>query len=728
MSRRSLIICLSVLFVMILGVGLAVAFLYVDGSDRDTSKQEPALSCERWTLMPAVPSDAVLVACLDSADGLDSLPLEDFRKARVAVSLHYSGKLVPLYVIETGKAGAEASESVKVLLSQLEDQGFVTEYVDCSTMDNGLISGSSVVIASKSDALVKSSMRHLLKGVSILDAPGFASAAGMVDSDDAVFFSNAHAARLFPTLMNGRTSALSSFAADFSDWTVFGLSAPSDSQPVFARGAAFHDGDTENFMTVFEQMPAGQSLMADVLPSYVFAATSLPMKDVETYMSAYQSYRNSNQALQTYQARQKELADKAGIKPVDFIQRLEVKEVVKASFLVAGKKESVNLLRVDNMDVPLVFKGTDITSLKGYVPKVHVWPYASFTASVFGDFFLLPDESCFTCIGDWIVTGSLASVQEYVDDKVLEYSLCDYLKDAGYENLISSRHVSYLSYVSLTEAFSPAYDIFRPGFRNILKPFVEGCDCAAAVVCAEKDRKNTVLTAEIRRFEPQKSKAPIFERDTVVVIPKGPFKVMNSGTGKENLFYQNAHLSLCLQQDGKDLWGIPFKKPICGTASTVDYYANGKLQFIFGAGSQIYLIDRLGRYVNGFPVDLGKEILLGPAVYDFNGTRKYNIMVLHKDKTIHMYNLKGQKPALWKGIQTDETIKSLPERIIVGGSSFWVVRTSIRTQIYPFYGGDPLTTFEGDRMIRPDSAIKVLDASTVEVTCYDGKTRTVKLK
>ena len=167
---------------------------------------------------------------------------------------------------------------------------------------------------------------------------------------------------------------------------------------------------------------------------------------------------------------------------------------------------------------------------------------------------------------------------------------------------------------------------------------------------------------------------------------------------------------------------------MCGAAGNVDYYANGKLQIIFGAGSDIYIIDRLGRFVPGFPVSLGKEILLGPDVYDFNGSRAYNIMVLHKDNTIEMYNLKGQQPAGWKTIGAAETIKGLPERIDVGGNTFWVVRTSIRTLIFPFLGGDPLTTFEGQKMILPSSAVRVVDEKSVEVECYDGHLRTVTLK
>jgi hypothetical protein len=196
-----------------------------------------------------------------------------------------------------------------------------------------------------------------------------------------------------------------------------------------------------------------------------------------------------------------------------------------------------------------------------------------------------------------------------------------------------------------------------------------------------------------------------------------------------NTFYQNQHGSLCLQEEeGKGLWGVPFKGKLCGTAHNVDYYANGKLQIIFGSGSSIYIIDRLGRFVGGFPVDLGKEILIGPDVYDFNGTRAYNIMVLHKDNTIEMYNLKGRKPSSWKTITAPETIKGLPEQVVVGGNTFWVVRTSVQTLIYPFGGGNAVTVFKGDQMIRPDSEVRVVDGTSVSVDCYDGKSRTLKLK
>ena len=407
---------------------------------------------------------------------------------------------------------------------------------------------------------------------------------------------------------------------------------------------------------------------------------------------------------------------------------MNVKEIATASFKVAGKMEKVNLIRTGCKDAALIFKGNAVSSFKGYTPAVHSWAYASFAASVFGELFSIKDESCFTYIDGWLISGSESAINDYIERNSLNYTLSEYLSDAGREGLLSEQPALAQIYVSLSEDRDEIRSCLHQVSIDMIDE-VTGADYSPVVLTLGRDKDEVTLNADLYNLTLKKSKAPEFERDTTVVVPSGPYKVKNSHTGKMNTFYQNEHNSLCLRdENGKDLWGVPFDKKICGTASNVDYYANGKLQIIFGAGSQIYIIDRLGRYVNGFPLELGKEILLGPDLYDFSGARKYNIMVLHKDKTVEMYNLKGKKPDSWKGISSSETIKSLPEQLVVGGKNFWVFRTSVQTLIYPFYGGEPITVFEGDEKIRPDSEVRKVDESSVQVSCYDGKTRTVKIK
>lgn len=709
MSRNSIILCLSVLAFLVVGTGIAVAFLYKDvDSGKDGRKTVKVVDQDRYTLLSAVPSDAVLVACLSDRGPLDS---------RMAVSLHYSGKLLPLYVYDAGKPSETPSEKASTLVDSLESKGLATEYA---------VGNRSMVIASESEVLVQSALRHLSKSMSVMDAPGFAEASSLVSGKDVVFMSNLHASYLMPAVFTKKYTSYSGFVSRLSDWTAFDMT---DSDRKFSMdGSVVYEGDASEFMTVLQKSLPAESSLSAIVPSYTLFAASLPVGGLDAYTDAYKSYLDSRQALQKSLASQKSMASKAGISPYDLMVSLGVKEVATASFMAGGKLEKVNLLKTGK-DVPeMLFSGVEGFSKKNYVPEVNAWPYAGFASAVFGNLFSLEDESSFTWIDGWVISGSAKAVEEYVSGRALGYTLKQYMADASQDDLLAERKSTFVAYLSLSEDFKFLDNLFKTTFLKMTAPLYEGTEYSPMIFSVAPGKGSPSLSMDVLKLQLQKTKAPAFERDTTVVVPKGPFEVKNSGTGKMNRFYQNSHLSLCLSEDGKDLWGIPFKEALCGRASNVDYFANGKLQIIFGAGSRIYILDRLGRFVSGFPVDLKKDILLGPDVYDFNGTRKYNIMVLHKDNTVEMYNLKGQKPASWKGISAPETIKSLPEKITVGGSSFWVVRTSVQTLIYPFYGGDPLTTFAGDQMIRPDSEIKALDGTTVEAVCYDGKRRTVKLK
>lgn len=689
---------------MVLGIGVAVAFLYSGTGNSDKSRTVKVADSDRCLTLCAVPSDAVLVA---SYSGSDMFPA--MKKSQMAMSLHfYSGKLQRLYALAAGK-DQSAIESV-IADAQLKGMHAVQE-------DN-------LLLISESETLLKSSQRHLAKGVSVLDANGFAAALKAVDGSEMVYISNNHFNQLLPLLMPRPYSSYAGFMSRLSDWCVFDIS--SSKTHTSLEGILVHDSDASDFMNVFEAMKPAASELSKMLPSYTLFAASLPMKDMNAYADAYKSYLDSRQRMQIYTAAQDRLG--LSVAPVALLQSWKVSEVSVASFKRGSALETVNLMKVGNPEISTLFQGTDVTSLKGYGPALHVWAYPSLLSSVFGDFFAREDESCFTYINGWIVTGSQAAVEEYVSGRALEYDLKHYMADAGQNDLLAEQPAAFVSYFSFTEDKAGLPSVFKKTMLEDLQTICSDAEYCPFILTVAGGKKNAAVKLDIHKLALKKTKAPAFERDTVVLVPKGPFEVKNSGTGKMNKFYQNSHNSLCLSQEGKDLWGVPFDKPMCGRAGTVDYFANGKLQILFCAGDKLYMIDRLGRYVGGFPLSLGKEILLGPDIYDFNGTKKYNVMVLHKDNTVEMYNLKGQKPASWKGIASAETIKNLPERLVVGGNTYWVIRTSIQTLIYPFYGGDALTVFSGNQMIRPDSQVKAVDDTTVEFTCYDGKIRTAKLK
>lgn len=217
----------------------------------------------------------------------------------------------------------------------------------------------------------------------------------------------------------------------------------------------------------------------------------------------------------------------------------------------------------------------------------------------------------------------------------------------------------------------------------------------SSITIASTDDSSEAVVVKEDTIIPSEHKDSVIHENKDINVCFGPFKVKNSATGRINLFGQKQDMSLYLnEEDGKEIWNKPFSSLICGEANTIDYYANGKLQILFASGSKLYLIDRLGRFVSGFPVDLHKPIKLGPNVYDFTGAKGYNVVVIHEDNTIEMYDLHGHRPSWWKGIIPSGTPVSLPELFSKNGKKYWSVNTSDKKNVYDFCGGGPIVNFE----------------------------------
>lgn len=112
-----------------------------------------------------------------------------------------------------------------------------------------------------------------------------------------------------------------------------------------------------------------------------------------------------------------------------------------------------------------------------------------------------------------------------------------------------------------------------------------------------------------------------------VNVPEGPFRVKNTGTGKTNTISQNKDNSIVLKdENGKELWKKPFGAKLCGMVGEVDFYRNGKIQFLMVEGSKVHLIDRLGKEVDGFPMTLQSKGILGPEKVSVKGTNYWKVL------------------------------------------------------------------------------------------------------
>ncbi len=105
----------------------------------------------------------------------------------------------------------------------------------------------------------------------------------------------------------------------------------------------------------------------------------------------------------------------------------------------------------------------------------------------------------------------------------------------------------------------------------------------------------------------------------------------------------------------------------------LDYFKNGKLQYIVTTSSYIYLIDRLGRDVDGFPKKKNLNARFSEVV-DYDKSRNYRIAVAG-DKEIFILDKSMQELEGWAPKKINNKIRFAPKHYRIGGKDYFIVVT-----------------------------------------------------
>jgi hypothetical protein len=151
--------------------------------------------------------------------------------------------------------------------------------------------------------------------------------------------------------------------------------------------------------------------------------------------------------------------------------------------------------------------------------------------------------------------------------------------------------------------------------------------------------------------------APVEQRSTGVhwstPLPPGttrkPDIVRNhTNNTREVLVQDGEHRIHLLGSSGKVLWNHPLDGPIMGEVHQIDRFKNGKLQLLFNTAGRIYLIDRNGKDVGGFPISLPAQATAPLAVFDYEGTKEYRVVVALADGQVLNYGMEGSITTGWE--------------------------------------------------------------------------------
>jgi len=128
------------------------------------------------------------------------------------------------------------------------------------------------------------------------------------------------------------------------------------------------------------------------------------------------------------------------------------------------------------------------------------------------------------------------------------------------------------------------------------------------------------------------------------------WKVVNHNTKEGELLKQTEQGELSLaDKTGKALWKRQIEGAVIGEIAQIDALKNNKLQYAFTTEKALYIIDRNGKDLKGFPIKAKPPITSPLHVADYDKDKKYRLLFTAGDGFLHNYNVEGVRTTGWKG-------------------------------------------------------------------------------
>ena len=161
----------------------------------------------------------------------------------------------------------------------------------------------------------------------------------------------------------------------------------------------------------------------------------------------------------------------------------------------------------------------------------------------------------------------------------------------------------------------------------------------------------------------------------------GPYIVSNHKTKNKNIIvFDKKNNMYLIDSEGSIMWKIKIDDTPVSDVFEVDYYKNRKFQYLFNTGSYIYLVDRKGNKLTGYPKKLHSKATNGIVVFDYNKNKDYRLLVAQSDKKVYNYSIKGREIAGWALPRTSNIVIDPVVRLLANKKDYIII-TDIENEI-----------------------------------------------
>ena len=569
-----------------------------------------------------------------------------------------------------------------------------------------------LILLSPESILVEKGLRQL-NSENLTDIRNFNTVNKTVNagSDLAWYINHERFAELLGRIMNAKTmseenefgetvkSNIRSTALEtknYAGWSE--LDMRFDDDMLSLNGITAANDSLNHFLTVFNGQSPGRSDAGKVLPqntsfylSFTFSDKNLFFENLIDYFTLSNKFYEREELL-------KRIERRFGNDSREIFNKMLKNEVIAAFTDVSEEGESTSLFIVsinsrkesqENFEKLLQNyandKKTDWNSLvspasagDGKTFRVYQFPFPSLPAAWFGNIFSFAKARYAAFYDDYLVfSSSQNAIQKYLAD-MEQYRTLD--NDRTYSGFMraSENKANICAYANTGRIFPLKSRLFNTDVNKKIETDSEVLHKINAwswqVVC-EKDIYFNTMNLGFGQAA-QSSTGDLWTCKLGADVIMKPQIVDNYNIpGEKDIIVQDSDDRLHLvSADGKLLWTAPVSGPVLSDIFQVDIYRNGKLQYLFNTKDKLYLIDRNGNSVSGFPVVFDSPASNGVNVFDYDNNRKYRYFVAFENRKVLAFDQNGKKVSGWDFKQTESPVTTPVQHFRVSNRDYIVFK------------------------------------------------------
>ena len=482
-------------------------------------------------------------------------------------------------------------------------------------------------------------------------------------------------------------SSVWNHSQQLADWS--GLDLNLKPNEILLNGYTILSDSVESFLGIFRNQEAQEMTLPDNFPYATHTYKHLSISNYGNYISAWQSYLEQSQQWEEYSKFEQKIQNSLKQNSNELHQQWWAGEMAVlttdkgreyAIFSAKKERESFRALaEIAHLSQPKMIS----MNYKGVKMKEIHFPYFLFTQ--FGPWFKDFKYTYFAVIDELVVfSHNIKDLKYYIDLLQDGYILS---KNQEYHHFSDnlSKQSNFTFYI---KHIKEQNDFLQWLPQNLKKKIIKSQLITKQIngFSVQLNWKNNmiytgVFTSLAGRQQKSSSQWQVHLDSEIIA---GPF-VVNDHTDDSHKYivFDDFRQMYLINEQGDIVWKKQLKEKPIGKAYELDYYKNGKIQYLFNTENYIYLIDLTGNTVENYPVSLNSAATAGLSLMDYNHNKDYRILIPTANGKVYNYKKDGSLLKDWKAKNTRKTIVK-PIKHVVANSKDYLVAEAANGNIIMF--------------------------------------------